>query len=209
MNSEIAHRRAQTGHDHRKNGDFIEAGEYYTATAYQYFSEWAEDCRGKKVSQGEYFFLLAGTCYRLGGQISRATTRCKQGVLIAEELLGRTRNLGGSAAYDRVRYAAWYEYIGDFSVVGDFEREMDAYEEARQVYLEEDDPPLAHREQEHMWLTEFFEQVVCGVGYDADEWQEFTRESTFSEWVEYKRNRLPDALDELASQSMWTMRGED
>ncbi|MFC4550505.1 MULTISPECIES: hypothetical protein [Halorussus] len=208
MDFDIANQHAQTGHKHRRRGNFVEAGEYYTATGHQYFSEWAEDPHGKKISQGEYFFLLAGTCYRLGGQPDRAVARCEQGILIAEELLDRTKDFDGSTAYDTARYGAWYEYIGDFRLVGGSDGAMEAYEQAKQVYLDEDDPPLAHREQEHMWLTEFWKQVACSVGYDADEWQKFVREATLSEWVEFKQNRLPDALDTLTSESEWSMLGE-
>lgn len=208
MIPKIAKKRSRTAHEHRKNGDFVEAGEYYTSTAHLYFSDWPPK-RGKKTSQGEYFLLLAGTCYRLGDRMGRARNRCQQGILIAEELLDRTRRLDGSSAYDKSRYAAWYEYIADFHLVSDFDGSMDAYERAKQVYLDEGDPPLAHREQEHMWLTEFSEEVLFGIGYDMDAWRAFLREATFSEWVEYKQNQLPDALDILTSQSEWRMCGEE
>lgn len=209
MNSDIATRFARTGHERRRSGDFVEAGEQYTAVAHQYFSAWPDDRRGKKISQGAYFLLLAGTCYRLGGRTDRATARCEQGVLIAEEWLDRTKDLGGSAAYDRARYAAWHEYVGDFRLLGSLDGATEAYERAEQVYLDEGDPPLAHREQEHMWLVEFFEQVRHGAGSDDDEWQQFLREATLSNWVEYKRDHLPDALNELVSQSAWVPRGNE
>lgn len=202
MTSESTQKTSRVGHEHRRNGDFVEAGECYTSVAYHYFSQWPP-VRGKKTSQGEYFLLLAATCYRLGGQMDRAMNRCQQGILIAEELLDRTKELGGSSAYDRSRYAAWHEYIADFRLVGELDGTSESYEQAKRAYLDEGDPPFAHREQEHIWLAEFFELVLLGTSHDTEEWRVFRREATFSEWVEYKQDQLPDALDALVSQSSW------
>lgn len=208
MNSKTAKKHAQTAHERRKANDFVKAGEYYTTTAYHYLNDWYKIHRGKKISQAEYFFLLAGTCYRIGDKPNCMDNRCQQGILIAEELLDRTENIGGSTAYDRARYAAWYEYIGDFYLVGNIDGATELYERAKQVYIDEDDPPLAHREQEHMWLTEFMEQILYGVNKDISDWRRFLREATLSEWIEFKKAHLPDALEALTSQSEWEMRGE-
>ncbi|MFC7079131.1 hypothetical protein [Halorussus caseinilyticus] len=138
MSFNKAHEHEQAAQQHRENGDFVEAGECYTAAAYIYLADWPPTHRGKNVSHGEYYLLNAATCYRLGGCTDRARNRCQQGVLIAEELLDRTKNIGGTTAYDRARYAAWYEFIGDFRVVGILTEKVSAYERAEQIYFEEE-----------------------------------------------------------------------
>jgi hypothetical protein len=193
----------RAGLEQRQRGNFVEAGEYYTSAAYDCFSEWPPSRRGITISRGAYFLLFAATCYRLGGRLDRAQNRCQQGVLVSNELLDRTEDRDGVAAYDKVRYAAWHEYVGDFQLVGALDDGADAYQQAKRVYLDGGDPPLAHREQEHMWLVDFFEQVVYNGGHGGEDWKAFLREATLSDWVERKEERFPVALENLDSQTEW------
>lgn len=197
MKFEKAHERERIGKNHWENGEFVEAGESYTAAAFHYFADWPPERRGKNMSHGEYYLLLAATCYRRGSQINRAKSRCQQGILFAEELLDRTKGIGGSASYDRARYGAWYEYIGDFQLIGHFNYKVDAYERAKRIYFEEGDPPVAHREQEHMWLIEFFDQVAGETNDYSEDWRRILQEYTFSEWIEYKQEHLPKILESV------------
>jgi len=197
MRFEKAHEHERAGKEHWESGEFVEAGESYTAAAFHYFADWPPECRGKNISHGEYYLLFAATCYRRGGQTDRAKNRCRQGIIFAEELLDRTKDVGGSTSYDRARYAAWYEYIGDFQLIGSLEDKVNAYERAKQIYIDEGDPPLAHREQEHMWLIDFFSQMIEETDDDLGEWRNILQEYTFSEWVDYKQENLSSIFDSI------------
>jgi len=60
-------------------------------------------------------------------------------------------------------------------------------------------------EQEHMRLAGFFKAVKRGLGFEISEDALENRPlgPTFVEWLEYKRDRLPNLLDDLEKQGSW------
>lgn len=105
-----------------------------------------------------------------------------------------------------VRRGAWFEYIGDLRTIARRDDADDAYEGARTIYERCSNWEFVMGEQEHMALAAFFRDVKWGLEYDiprdAPEQQSLDGRS-FSDWLEYKRERLPGLLDELEAQAEW------
>lgn len=76
---------AKRGHECRREKQFVEAGDQYTHAAYTGFAE-SEFRKMTKLSSAVYWLLCSGLCYRLGDRLDRCQNRCRQGVLIAEDL---------------------------------------------------------------------------------------------------------------------------
>lgn len=69
----------------RKSGEFADAGTHYTLASYEAFGK--SGYRGTAdISRGTYCLMSASLCYKLAGQDDRYQNRCRQGILIAEDL---------------------------------------------------------------------------------------------------------------------------
>lgn len=204
MTLEGAWERKDKAHEYRRRGEFNDAGDYYTITAYEYLGE-SPPTTGHSICHAEYFFLQAAVCYRLGNNFERGVNRCRQGILIAEDVLDRVMAAEEPEnIYEKARRGAIYEYIGDFRAVGELEGADEAYDNAIRVYQDAGDPNTGYSEQEHMWLMEFFDLIADTVGDGLDpSWRSSLSDTTFTDWVKYKRNRLPKVLEELLERGKW------
>lgn len=204
----IAH--SDTADDYRSRSEYGKAGEYYTAAAYEYFGHDTFEPPGQRVSHGEYMFLRAGICYLLHGKPDRCENRCRQGILVAEDMVDRAlAKPTPDNFYDQARRGAWYEYVGDFRVLAHIEGADEAYDLALEIYNDAGDPETGFSEQEHMWLMAFFQSVAEAVGYDREEWNTVRTDYKLSEWLEYKRTRLPNLIDKLAKSGEWKNQHND
>lgn len=194
----------------QKEGNINKAGDLYTAAAHEYAGEVTEHIfpEPDRTRDAITELAYAATCYRLIGDDFRVQNRCDLGILLAEdyfEFIDRQEFEAGSFA--DLRRGAWPEFIGDLRVIAHRESADDAYEQAIEIYRSAGDWPFAYGEQEHMRLAGFYRNVRRGLGHDIpmDAPEQQSLNITFSEWVEYKRERLPDLLEQLEQQGEWPL----
>jgi len=194
--------------EHREESALKKAGDLYTAAAHEFAGTVTHhtfptpDGTNGAISRLRY----AATCYRIEQEVFRTQNRCDLGVLLAEDYIeyidGQEFETGSFAD---LRRGAWHEYIGDLCTIARRDDAADAYERAVEIYRSAGDSELAYAEQEHMRLTGFYRALRRGLGHDIPDTapEQQSLEVTFTEWIEYKRERLPDLLDELEAQGAW------
>lgn len=194
---------------HRSAGRISEAGDAYTSAAHEY----AGSAERTFPEPGDTQFVLgallkAATCYRISGDDFRTQNRCDLGTTIAEdhiEYVDRQDIEPGTFA--DLRRGAWPEFIGDLRTVASRTDADEAYDRAISIYESAGDFESVYAEQEHTKLAAFFRIVRSGVGQTIaeDDPEQLGFGTTFTEWVEYKRKRLPGLLDELEEQGEWPL----
>lgn len=200
MTKEKAREYKETARGYEEGDNMVDAAEAYSAMSHEYFGEWEPSLPFSNISSGMYGLLKAGTCYRVAGSRELCEFRCREGVLMAEEMKFRVNTESvPENTYDKARRGSWDEYIGDFRLIANRNGVAEAYEAARETYREAGDPETAFAEQEHLGLLNYFREVAKDAGYDEEELGRVNTSIQFSEWVEYKREHLPNILDYLES----------
>lgn len=204
MTLEKAWEHDETADNYRQQGMFHEAGDYYTIAAYEYLGT-SPPTTGLSISHPVYVLLQAAVCYRLDDDFDRAVNRCHQGILISEDVLERVMEAETPEnIYDDARRGAIYEYIGDFRVVGELNGVDEAYDNAIHIYQGAGDPETNYSEQEHMRLMDFFDLIATTVSDGLDtSWRRSLSGLTFTDWAEYKREKLPELLSDLYEYGKW------
>lgn len=200
---------SQNAADARNEGELLRAGNLYTASAHEYLGTVTEhifpevDRTYAAVSQ----LCYAAMCYRIAGDTSRVQNRCDMGILAAKDYLEFIdRQQFDEQSFGHVRCGAWPEFIGDLRTIGKRDDAGDAYDRARDVYESAGDWEIVMGEQEHMRLTSFFYDVRVGLGHTPSDESDIELRPlgpTFTDWLEYKRERLSQLLDELEAQGEW------
>jgi hypothetical protein len=188
----------------------VEAGNLYTAAAHEY--------QGTVVGHGfpepgatpatVNRLCHAATCYRIAGANSPVQNRCDLGILLAEEYVKYIDSVDfEDRSFADLRRGAWLECIGDLRTIAGRDDAEEAYDEAASIYESAGHWEFCMAEQEHMRLAGFFKSVRRGLGHEIpdDALEQRPLGPTFSEWIEYKRERLPDLLDELETQGEWPL----
>lgn len=200
----------------RESGDFGKAGNYYTAAAHEYAGTVTEhvfpepDHTYAALSE----LLRATTCYRMTGDEFRVQNRCELGTLLAEDYIEYIDDQDyREGSFADLRRGAWPEYIGDLRTIAERDDADEAYDRAMKIYESAgSDIDIVCAEGEHMGLIRFFMSIRRGLGHeiprDAPEQLTLEPETTFPEWLEYKRERLPSLLDQLEEQGEWVINKE-
>src|SRR6056297_3123557 len=124
-------RYAMAAQEKRNNGKFTDAGNYYTAAANGWFMRFwylPEDLPEsndipatsvKYLARGVQDMLAAALCFRLIGSLDRSRNRCKQGILIVEDIIeyGEVDN----GLNETPRVGLLHEMIGDLKLFGGFD----------------------------------------------------------------------------------------
>lgn len=208
MTKERAREHESTAKAHREEGDFEQAGEYFTVAAYEQFGHQPplkyDHLYGQLISDGMYDLLHAAVCYRLAGKPDRSQNRCERGILIAEDMRDRMQELPvPSNEYDQARRGVWDEFIGDFRIVAGQKSAERAYDEARSIYEVADEFELSFAEREHLNLIQFYEDLALATGRDLDDWYDRKSKITFPEWIGFKRDQLPRLYESLIQSGTW------
>lgn len=193
----------ETADAYREEHRYAKSGEFYSVAAYEYLGDGPPSIPGTKYSHGLFALLLGSTCFRLAGQLARCENRCRQGLLVAEDMLhmyGEEREVSND--YEYARKGAWHEFIGDFRTLGGLTDAEIAYDTAEQIYRAANNPPTAHREQEHMWLMRYLE-LVAGETLDSTKYRRIIRQTTLLDWLAYKRQELPTVLEAVFERGTW------
>ena len=201
--------------DLRRSGAPVAAGNHYTAAAHIYAGGVTEHTFPEPDLTRSALSTLcrAATCYRIAGDDFRVQNRCDIGVLLAEDYLEyiETEYMGNEDIepywFAEIRVGAWHEFIGDLRTIAERDDADEAYEQAKAIYesVGEGEAEFCMGEQEHTRLAAFFRKVREAVGSDIStasiEYQPLG--PTFVDWIEYKRELLPELLDELEQIGRW------
>lgn len=187
--------------ERRRDGEYEAAGDYYTIAAHRGYAKTLPD--SPWFGAGLFHLERAALCYELAGLSERRTNRCQQGILIAEDMIDRVFAESPEYYVDRARRGVWYEYIGDFRLIGDLGDPSSAYDEAIAVYEDGDDPDTFYAEQEQTPLMLHYTQVAEAVGRDPEPIDSFENDLTFVDWVQRKRDTYPELLEALYEQGEW------
>jgi len=191
----------------RSADDLTEAGYTYTLAAHEYAGAATRvfpEPGSQELALRE--LLKAATCYRIGGDEFRTQNRCDLGILLAEDHFEYINEVGyEEGTFAALRRGAWPEFIGDFRTIAERGDADEAYEQAISIYESAGDFEFVCAEQEHMALTVFVESIRRGLGQDVPEEAPERRGFgySFSEWVKYKREQLPELLAQLEEQGEW------
>lgn len=204
MTIEQSRRLRDKAEEKRAAGDYLTAGDYYSRAAFE------RTGRGAFLHFSTGFelrrFLEACTCYRVGGADQWCENRARMGALLAKELGERVfSNPEPEHAFDRAQRGVWYEYVGDFRTVGQFDDSEAAYERTKETYRDAGDPRTGAAEQPQGAIMAYFYTVADAAGADMDEVYETTKHQPFSEWVEYKQKRLPGLLETLVENGSYPL----
>lgn len=206
MTSDAGHQRATIAREHHRNDEFGEAAEAYTAAAYEYLGENGL-AHNPTVARGLQSLLVAATCLRYLGRMEQCRNRCWQGVYITEPVAEEALSLPREPnAYDQSQRGVWYEFEADLRVVGDLPGAEEAYDRAEAVYVDAGDPETGAFEQFHLSAAVLPKQLVYGTDTDPEELQEVLKPMipTLTDWIDFKRRKLPDILDRLDDGENWT-----
>lgn len=192
----------------RGSNELRKAGNFYTAAAYEYAGTVSEhsfpDPDYTRSALGE--LLKATTCYRIVGDEFRTQNRCELGTVLAEDYAEFSRNQEfDENSFANLRRGAWPEFIGDLRTIAERDDADEAYDRAKEIYESAGYWEFVLKEWEHIRLSSYFRLVREGLGHDIprDAPEVHGMDMTFTDWLEYKRERLPDMLDELEAQGTW------
>ncbi|WP_167879928.1 hypothetical protein [Halorhabdus rudnickae] len=130
------------------------------------------------------------------------------GILLAEDYFEYIeRQEFGPQSFGAFRRGAWPEFIGDLRTIAQRKNAEEAYDRAHEIYESAGDYQISTGEQEHMRLTGFFRNVRLGLGHDIsdDALEHQPMGPSTTDWLEYKRERLPEYLDQLDAQGEWPL----
>lgn len=192
---------AQVALQHRRRQEFVKAGDFYTNAGHRGYVKSLPD--SPFFGAGLVNLQRAALCYALAGRTDCRTNRCRQGVLIAEDMVDRVFDTDPDYWVDRARRGIWYEHIGDFRVIGEFGSPDEAYDRAIDVYRAGGNPDTFYAEQEQYPVMEHFIDVASAVGGDSEPIDTSRNDLTFVDWVERKREEYPTLVDQLIEYGEW------
>lgn len=182
--------------ERRDLDDSNHAGELFTLAAYEYLGD-CEYPEGRGLSSatalGDAIYCLqsAAVAFRRADRVERAESRCRQGILILEDV---REHVSSYRAIDGVLT----ECLADFQVLASIDDPDATYDEAVTYYDGVSEP--------ERWQSEpIFQSTIHVLVSLAAEGDEPIPESTqldvmhsFEDRVELKRDRLPRVLDALS-----------
>lgn len=197
----------KTAHERRRAGAFEEAGDYYSFEAYTSIGR--SEFHEYEVGAGVAHMLYAVICYRLAGNEKRAENRCRQTVLVLEDL--RESILEADIAIGLA-----YEFEGDVRLLGGLGEHEAAYGQARSHYeAAEATRPVSNviawmGEESHASNSMFLRRLATSIDWElsTDTLEEITNRSPVSR-VEFKQAHLGEMVDELLDSGKWVWKGDE
>lgn len=205
MTSDAGHQWEKIANKHHMNDEFEDAAAAYTAAAYEYFGENGLT-HNPTVARGLQSLLIAATCLRYLDKMDQCRNRCWQGINITEPVAQEALSLPReSNPYDQSVRGVWYEFEADLRTVGDLPGADEAYDRAEAVYTDAGDPETDAFEQFHLLAAVLPKYLVYGTKTDPDELHAVLRPMvpTLTDWIDFKRQTLPDILKRLDEGEEW------
>lgn len=206
-----ARKLSQRADSKRESGQLARAGRLYTAAAFEYAGAVTEHIfpEPDRTYSALSKIARAATCYRIAGDQFRTQNRCRMGIELAQDYRDFIdKQEIEPKSFADIRRGALPEYIGDLRTIAERDDAADAYDRAAEIYERCDEWEWVMGEQEHRMLTGYFRGVKRGAGYEVSRTDLENMpldESTFSDWLAYKRERLPELLDELEATGEWSI----
>lgn len=197
------HDHTTTAREHRRNGEYATAGDYYTKAAYDGYAKSLPD--SPWFGAGLVDLQRAAICYRVAGKPDTCRNRCEQGILIAEDVIDRVFRTDPDYYVDRARRGIWYEHVGDFRTIGGIEDPDAAYDEAIAVYRDGNDPDTFYADQEQMPVMELYRSIAEAAGRDTALIDTMDNDMTFVDWVEHKRETYGDLVEAICERGSWPL----
>lgn len=136
--------------------------------------------------------LLAALCYRLAGAEERAENRCRQGVLVARDLIDNEGDFGGAWQPPHVGFC--YEIIGDLQLFGELGGHQEAYENALDYYEDVDNHLGWQSEPEFEDAILLFLNLAEEIGYGIDA-EDAVRYESLIERIQHKQTHYPNIVE--------------
>lgn len=179
--------------DHRGDGEFGAAGDYFTQRSYQTLSDGG--VRGKNLNrtgEGLYYLLHAATNYRKDGVDSACRNRCEQGILLCEDTL--------DAVSEEFNRGALHEFMGDLRTIGSLDGEEDYYE-AGKMYTDFGYSTSMTSEPLFRWNLRFFDDVLTASHYEIEDYVDWR--VNFVVRADLKTSRFGEIVEQALKEWDW------
>lgn len=209
MTTEAGKHAADVARELHEDSRYDEAIQQYTSAAYEYIG--ADGLQhGITACSGVHYLSMAAAVLRLQDRLEECQNYCWQGVYISETIGPRAlehlpEDFDPLYAYDMSEYGVWFEFSGDFRAVGNLPEMDAAYDRAKEIYADVGDPGTGSFEQFHNLSAKLTSMLVRETDLYTDEWEDvFSHGATMTDWIEFKRRRLPKLVHQLDEQDDWT-----
>ena len=205
MTIETGKERVETAHALHESGEYVEAADSYTAAAYEYFGANGLT-HSVSAARGLESLLRGAACLRVSGKRDRYRNLCWQGVYLSQAIAAEAMSRPPeSHPHDRSERRVWYEFEADCRALGELPDVDEAYETAERAYRDAGDPQCVSCEQILMAVAVLPKLLFRGTSADSDDLNEMLRPgTTLTEWIRFKRQRLPAVLKRLDEEDEWT-----
>lgn len=198
-------------HEHaetrRTKSDLMGAGDYYTASMYEELGKFRmlpSDAPPDfdilvdpgRIGMGIRELLLSALCYRLGGSAQRAQLRCREGLLVINDVSEY------EDSFERPARQGWcYEARGDLKLFGGLDGFETEYESAQRRYekVENDIGWLA--EDEFEFLVQPLLELAHSAGNDIPERE--VRRTSLMDRISFKQSEYQAILDRIIEEGNW------
>lgn len=202
--------------DARRSGDYAIAANYYTAAYHESMGESrtppqvsSEDSSiGMDLTEFGYgieSLLRAALCYRLGSEPRRAENRCREGIVVVEDVCEHERGFDEPARQGLCR-----EILGDLKLVGglgEYEREYAAAEGKYSPYDDTHRQVQWQAEPEFEFVIGFALELADAVGYEfGDRERHRILARSLDDRIAFKRDRYPTILERVLDAGEWPPR---
>lgn len=190
------HKFVKHAENQQEAGNFESAGEYYGLAAFASYAESGyslDKLGGSPIGRTMYYLLTSATCFRVAQANERSQLRCKQGILMLEEL----RDF--STERDPEIGILW-ETIGDLEIIGELNGYEDSYAKAALHYQ--------NIGYDSNWAAEppfdrsyrFFEKLLEIAEYELEDYLE--PKFNHMERLNFKRTRFPEIVKDAVEERM-------
>lgn len=207
-------RYAIVAQERRADGELENAGIYYTAAAHGWFMHFLrlpEDIPDqysipaysfKHLGRGVQDMLAAGLCFRLANSLYQCQNHCKQGLLVAEELIERDEVFRESDKKPRV--GLLHEMIGDLRLFGELGEHDEAYAAAEEQYEGVKSQRNWQSEPEFDSLMRLLVELAKSTDYELDKrTEERILHKSLLDRIKYKRKHYPSIIEGVLADGMW------
>lgn len=194
----------------RERGQYEAAANYYTAAAHGRFLNFrrspdiVEGGARPESDIGSFGLgirelLSAILCYRLGDNPKRARNRCQIGKLLIDDARKFETDFN-----DVARQGWCHEAMGDLAVFGNLNLEEGAYQTAKELYKDVDDPLGWLAEDEFEFLIQPLFSLADSVGYDLTKsTQTQIRRRSLVERVRFKEDHYSEIIARVINIGSW------
>lgn len=182
--------RANEARELLKQQDYKTAGDLYSFSAYSALGK-SEYTATMVLGSSIYWYLCASLCYRLAGTLSRCRNRCKQGMLVCEDLRENVWD-------EPVRTGLTHELVGDFRILAGLNEHQRTYDRAKEYYVDCDNPIGWAGEPEFELPMLFFLRMAASTDHEIDaETISKIRSFALMDRINYKREYFESVVKDV------------